>query len=163
MKRALAALLIVWILAGLPAAAADIPRLDAAVPEIPGVVMTLTNVMPYYARGPHPADPARTVYTLYFEPEGTVRFSRSVDLAVFDLMTLVESVVTVEAGTDIPVSAISGGRLAFDDGSGFVCFVSMGDALRAAGFSAASCDIAGLGANGEAPPGFEQATAWGGA
>jgi len=162
MKRALAALLCVYLLAGAipPAAAANISRLDAAVPEIGGLVMTLTDVLPYYSRGAFPLEPAQTVCTLYFGPEGTVRFSRSVEMTVFDAKTLAQSVVRIEADAAVPVSAISGGRLSFDDpAAGFVCFVSMGDPLRAAGAAAADLDVTGLDAHSAPPPDAERVTA----
>lgn len=162
MKRVLAGILAACLLAGAAPLtfAANAARLDAAVPEISGLVMSLTDVMPRYARGPFAAEPLLTVYTLYFGTGGTVRFNRSVDMVVFDSKTLAVAVVTIEGGSAVSVSDISGGRLFFDDASlGFVCFVSEADALRIHGIQAASLDIWELDAGREPPPVTERVTA----
>ncbi|HHT17548.1 MAG TPA: hypothetical protein GXZ77_07575 [Papillibacter sp.] len=159
MKKVLGALLALLIAVGAApfACAANVSRIDAAVYEIAGLVLSLTDVMPGYSRGPYSLEPALTVYTLYFGNEGTTRFSRSVELVLYDDGTLVQTAVTVEAGETVAVSEISGGRLYFDDpASGFVCFLCETDALRFPGAAAADLDINALDASREPPPQIER-------
>ena len=103
MKKVLGALLALLIAVGAApfACAANVSRIDAAVYEIAGLVLSLTDVMPGYSRGPYSLEPALTVYTLYFGNEGTMRFSRSVELVLYDDGTLVQT--AVEAGETVAV------------------------------------------------------------